>query len=136
MRVNSGKCVHRHFGASIATYQVVLRITIQNEPDTVMLKLEGRISGPWTAELNRAWDSLSPCLGHKKLAVDLCGVSYIDREGRGILAEIYRRTQARFEANTPLTRYFAEEARNTSSNRNGNGNGNGHKNGNEKGAPK
>jgi hypothetical protein len=91
-----------------------------------MLKLEGRILGPWTAELNRAWRSLSPSLEHKKLSVDLCGVTYIDHEGRGILAEIYRRTHARFEANTPLTQYFAEEARNSKGNGNGNGNGHGH----------
>jgi ABC-type transporter Mla MlaB component len=128
LEVTQHPCVRHHFGSSIATYEVVLRITIQNEADKVTLKLEGRISGPWTAELNRAWHSLDPSLERKKLSVDLCGVTYIDREGRGILAEIYRRTHARFEADTPLTRYFAEEAQSS----NGNGNGNG----NEKGASK
>jgi ABC-type transporter Mla MlaB component len=89
----------------------VLRITINDERDKVILKLEGRVAGPWTAELNRTWRSLSPSLKHKELLVDLCGVSYVDQQGRDILAEIYRQNHAQFEANTPLTKYFAEEAR-------------------------
>ncbi len=108
----------------------MLRITIDQETDPVILRLEGRIVGPWTAELDRIWQSLGPSLHKKKLAVDLREVSYIDRQGRGILAEIYRTTHARFEANTPLTQYFAEEAQRSFKN----GNGNGHGKSNEKGA--
>jgi ABC-type transporter Mla MlaB component len=102
----------------------VLRITINEEPDKVMLKLEGRIVGPWAAELDRTWHSLCASLNNKILSIDLCGVSYIDPRGRGVLADIYRQTRARFEADTPLTQYFAQEAQNSSS-RNGNGNGKG-----------
>jgi ABC-type transporter Mla MlaB component len=116
--------VLRHFGSSIATYHDVLRITINEEPDKVMLKLEGRIVGPWTAELDRTWHSLGPSLNDKTLSVDLCGVSYIDRDGRGVLADIYRHTHARFEVDTPLMEYFVQEARDSGS-KNGNGNGKG-----------
>lgn len=115
-------CVRAHFGYSIATHGDVLRITIHEEADNVRLKLEGRIVGPWTAELDRTWHSLVPSLDDKKLSVDLRGVSYIDREGRGILAKIYRQTHAQFETDTPLTEYFAQEAR-TNSFTNGNGKG-------------
>jgi ABC-type transporter Mla MlaB component len=100
-----------------------------------MLKLEGRIVGPWSAELDRAWQGLRPSLTHKKLVIDLCGVTYIDRGGRGILAEMYRQTKAQFQTVTPLTQYFAEEAR-ASSLKNGNGFGNGIGKNNEKGEPK
>ena len=89
----------------------MLRITIHEEATKVMLKLEGRIVGPWTAELDRTWHSLGPSLEGRKLSVDLCGVSYIDREGRGVLADIYRKTQAEFQTDTPLTEYFVQEAR-------------------------
>ena len=89
----------------------MLRITISEQAAKVMLKLEGRIVGPWTAELARTWQSLRPSLAGKKLAVDLCGVSYIDLAGRGVLAEIYRKTQAEFKTDTPLTEYFAREVR-------------------------
>jgi len=94
----------------------VLRITIDDEANPVRLKLEGRVVGPWVAELGRTWHSLSPSLGERKLCVNLCGVSYIDREGRRILADIYRQTQAQFETDTPLAEYFAEEARASSKN--------------------
>ncbi len=94
----------------------MLRITIDDEANPVRLKLEGRIVGPWVAELDRTWNSLSPSLGKRKLCVDLCDVSYIDREGRRILAEMYRQTQAQFETDTPLAEYFAEEARASSKN--------------------
>ena len=97
----------------------MLRITIDNEANPVRMKLEGRITGPWVAELNRTWQSLGASLGNKKLRVDLCGVSYIDHEGRGILADMYRQAQAQFETDTPLTEYFAEEARASSKNGNG-----------------
>ena len=101
------------------------------------MKLEGRISGPWTAELDHTWHSLSSALDKRNLFIDLCGVSYIDREGRGILANIYRQTQAQFEANTPLTRYFAEEARTASfSNIKENSQGNGHASSDVKGEHK
>jgi hypothetical protein len=96
----------------------VLRITIDDEANPVRLKLEGRIVGPWVAELDRAWLSLRPSLGERKLSVDLCDVSYIDREGRRVLAEMYRQTQAQFETDTPLAEYFAEEARASSKNAN------------------
>ena len=103
----------------IATKYVVLRITIDEKENPVRLKLEGRIVGPWVAELARAWQSLGPSLGDRKLLVDLCGISYINAEGRRILAEMYRQTHARFETDTPLTEYFAEEARASSKNGNG-----------------
>ena len=89
----------------------MLRITINEEPKKVTLKLEGRVVGPWVAELDRTWHSLRAPLENKALCIDLCGVSYIDREGRKVLADIYRQTRAQFEADTPLAEYFAEEAR-------------------------
>lgn len=97
----------------------MLRITIDNEANPVRLKLEGRITGPWVAELHRAWQTLGPSLEGKQLCVDLCGVTYIDREGRRVLADMYRQTQAQFETDTPLADYFAEEARGSAKDENG-----------------
>lgn len=88
-----------------------LRISIQDDPEYVILKLEGRVVGPWVEELERAWRPLIPSLGAKKLRIDLRGVSYMDTNGRKILAEIYKQTGADFLADTPMTKYFADEAR-------------------------
>ena len=98
----------------------MLRITIHEEAAKVKLKLEGRIVGPWTAELDHTWHSLGPSLAGRDLSVDLRGVSYVDHDGQGVLADIYRKTHARFQTDTPLMEYFAQEARSDSS-KNGNG---------------
>ena len=75
------------------------------------LKLEGRVTGPWVSEFDRTWRSLAPSLESKKLVVDLCGVIHMDSEARRLLAEIHKKTGADFLADTPMTKYFADEAR-------------------------
>jgi hypothetical protein len=90
---------------------MTLRITVVEEPEATTMKLEGELVGPWVAELNRAWPSLVASLNTKKLRVDLCGIDRIDPDGRHILAEIHRQTGADFLADTPITKYFAEQAR-------------------------
>lgn len=105
----------------IAIHHCVLKITIQEETKTVRLKLEGRIVGPWVAVLDRTWHSLGPSLNGKMLSVDLCEVTYIDRDGRAVLADMYRQAHALFAANTPLTDYFVQEAKSSGLDQNGKG---------------
>ena len=90
---------------------MALKITVNDEPDTATMKIEGRVAGPWVAEFVRTWHALLASLGTKKLRVDLCGISHMDGNGRQVLAEIYKQTGAEFLADTPMTKYFAEEAR-------------------------
>jgi len=94
-----------------------LRITINQDPTTATLKLEGRLAGPWIPECVQAWQSLVPTLGPKKLHVDLCGLTFIDQSGAELLAQIYKKHSAQFLTNTPLTKYFAEQAIRTSAER-------------------
>ena len=91
-----------------------MRISVQEEPKVITLKLEGKLAEPFTTELDRAWRSLVPALGSKLLCVDLCDVTYMDAAGMQLLAEIHRKTNADLVADTPLTKYFAEEARRSS----------------------
>ena len=86
-----------------------LKITIEDRPETLTMKLEGRITGPWSKALRESWDSLRQS-DRKHFVVNLCGVTHVDAAGRQILADIHRQTGARFLADTPLTKYFAEEA--------------------------
>ena len=91
-----------------------MRVTIQDENSHgLILKIEGKISGPHVPELRRAWLELSPSIGPRKFLVDLCGVTHVDESGRDLLAEIHAKTGAEFAANTPLSKYFAEEANTT-----------------------
>jgi anti-anti-sigma regulatory factor len=76
-----------------------------------ILRLDGRVVGPWVQELDRAWRSLMGSPGSKKLLVDLCGVTYADSNGRQVLAEIHQATGAEFKADTPMGQYIAAEAK-------------------------
>ena len=90
---------------------MTLRITINEKPDATTLRLDGRVVGPWVDELDRVWRSLAGGLGSKKFVVDLCGVSHVGLNGRQVLADIHKGTGADFLADTPMTKYFAAEAR-------------------------
>src|ERR1700757_4632619 len=59
----------------------VLRISIQNDTVAATLRLEGKVIGPWARELNRVWSDLKSPLGVKKLHLDLCGVTLVDKSG-------------------------------------------------------
>jgi len=65
---------------------------------------------PMIDELIRTWRDLAPLLGSRKLSIDLRGVTFMDMAGRHLLAEIHSKTGAKFLADTPMTKYFAEEA--------------------------
>jgi anti-anti-sigma regulatory factor len=83
-----------------------------NQPNggTVILKIEGRVFGPNANELDRAWHDLASSLGTRKLSVDLRDVTFVDAIGKRLLAQIHAETGAEFLADTPLTKYFAEQA--------------------------
>jgi ABC-type transporter Mla MlaB component len=87
-----------------------LKITIANAPTALTLRLEGKASGAMVEELRRSWSTLYPELGNRQLVVDLRDVLYVDKAGLEVLADIHRQTGAKFEANSPLTQYFAEQA--------------------------
>ena len=88
----------------------MLKITVQEDRWTHTIKLEGKIGGPWVEELERTWTSLAPSLGWKKLQLDLRGVAFADDKGRKLLREIYHKTHAGFLTDSPLTKYFADDA--------------------------
>jgi anti-anti-sigma regulatory factor len=100
------------------TSQLTLRITVHNNPDSTVIKLEGRIAGPWADELGATWCELAIPLNEKLAAVDLRDVTYVDANGMQILRQIYREKKPAFLTGSPLTESFAEQAsRNTANDR-------------------
>lgn len=91
--------------------QLTLRISIQENEQTIGFILEGRVAGPWVIELKRAWMELIPRLRGRKLSLDLRNVTYTDASGKSVLREIFTRTEADLVASSPLTQYLAEEIR-------------------------
>lgn len=65
----------------------MLRITNQNEKDQVVLRLEGKLAGPWVEVLRDCWkEKSSP--GVQAIQVDLAGVTFVDNAGRALLREM------------------------------------------------
>ena len=73
------------------------------------MKLEGRIAGPWVAELHHAWAEAAPRLASRKLLLDLSDVTYADERGKHVLKQICRQTRAELLTSTPWTQFLAEE---------------------------
>jgi hypothetical protein len=88
---------------------MALRITIDQNAASIAMVLEGRIAGPWAAELDRTWSTLAPSIGTRKLSIDLRNTTYADAVGIRVLHQIYKQTTAEFVTSTPWTEYLAEE---------------------------
>lgn len=75
----------------------------------MVLKLEGRLAGPWVAELGRLWEEKSRTRNGKKIALDLREITFADAEGLRLLRAIHAQSGANLLTGTPWTEYLAEE---------------------------
>ena len=64
----------------------MLRITVQDTPNEVTLKLEGSLAGAWVAELEEAWRDSNSKLAGRVIRVDLTDVDRVDPAGKYLLA--------------------------------------------------
>jgi hypothetical protein len=89
--------------------QKMLRITVEENSKAIVIKLEGRIAGPWAAELDRLWKETAPAVAGRNLFLDLHDTTFADAEGIRALKAIYFQTGATILSGTPWTEYLAEE---------------------------
>ena len=68
----------------------MLRITINDAPDRLGLKLEGKLGGAWVSELEESWRAATASLGNRPLSVDLTGVDCVDAAGKYLLALMHK----------------------------------------------
>jgi hypothetical protein len=87
-----------------------MRVSMTEEAMVAILKVEGRVVGPWATELGRTWHDLWTSTNPKRLRLDIRGVTFADHSGSQIFREIVRVTGADIVADSPLTRYFANLA--------------------------
>ncbi|MFZ0818458.1 MAG: TolC family protein [Candidatus Acidiferrales bacterium] len=66
----------------------MLKITVNHDESLTNLILEGKLAGPWVAELNASWEAEKT--QSSKISVDLGGVTFIDADGRSLLKRIYQ----------------------------------------------
>jgi anti-anti-sigma factor len=94
----------------------MLRVTTTNQDQTIILKIEGKLAGPWVQEVSKVWvdAAQSPRCGY---VVDLRSVTFIDSRGQALLATMSQHG-AQLIAADCLTRNIVDEIkRGSSSNR-------------------
>ncbi len=66
----------------------MLRITTTEANETVTVKLEGKLAGPWADEFARCWRASADIYKSKGLIVDLTSVTYVDNGGKKLLCSL------------------------------------------------
>jgi anti-anti-sigma regulatory factor len=87
----------------------MLRITIHETDDEMAIRLEGRVAGPWVAELGHAWAEATPHLASRQVVLDLRDVTFADLAGKQVLRDIHSQTGARLVASTQWSQFLAGE---------------------------
>jgi hypothetical protein len=64
----------------------MLRITIHDNPRSLMFQVEGRLAGPWVCELEDCWRNTPASQRKPVLLFDLTGMTSIDAVGKEFLA--------------------------------------------------
>jgi len=73
----------------------VLKITTIESESQRRLVLEGKLAGPWVAELKKVWLEAKQSPNGHELVIDLCNVTVITMQAESVLLEI-KREGARF----------------------------------------
>lgn len=68
----------------------MLKITTLVKAKSTVLRLEGRLAGPWVQELELCWDLTVGMTTNHPLSVDLSAVTYVDSEGKDLLKKIHK----------------------------------------------
>ena len=85
----------------------MLRITIIDEPAEQRWNLQGRLSGPWVAQLKSNWEKAHVQNGFRKCVVDLSCVTFVDLDGERVLAAMMK-DGAEFIATGVYTKHVLE----------------------------
>ena len=83
----------------------MLRITAQNTPNQVTLKLEGSLAGTWVLELEDAWRAAS---SDRLLCLDLTAVDQVDSAGKYLLVLLRERGVRLVASGLVMTEIVAE----------------------------
>jgi anti-anti-sigma regulatory factor len=86
----------------------MLKITTLTNHGSTILRLEGRLAGPWVQELERCWDSVVGTTTSRPLTVDLSAVTYVDSDGKDLLKKLHRQG-ANLVASGCLTNCLVQE---------------------------
>jgi anti-anti-sigma regulatory factor len=66
----------------------VLKITTQIDVTRTTIELDGKLAGPWVELLKEWWRKTAG--GNGPVTVLLCDVTFVDEQGKSLLADMYR----------------------------------------------
>ena len=94
----------------------MLRITIAETATEQKWTVEGRLVHPWISELKSTWTRTKTARRERKCVVDLTGVTFIDKSGENVLAELSKQG-AELIATGCYTRHVVDNIERKKSNR-------------------
>ena len=86
----------------------MLRIYIHDQVPVTSFVLEGKLVGPWVKELEKHWESALAAGSSRTMLVDLADVSFIDAEGRALLARMRQKGVRLLSAGVLINAIVAE----------------------------
>ncbi len=67
----------------------MLRITIEEKENVVVLRWEGQLIGSWVADVEQCWRNVFATLGPRSVQVDLSAVHFVDTAGGALLHRMH-----------------------------------------------
>ena len=86
----------------------MLRIYIHDQMPVTSFVLEGKLVGPWVKELEKHWESALAAGSSRTMLVDLADVSFIDDDGRALLARMRQKGVRLLSAGVLINAIVAE----------------------------
>jgi len=68
----------------------MLRIDIHHGAEATSFTLEGKLTGPWVAELENCWHTLISTEPSRAILVQLAAVTFMDSKGKALLTRMCR----------------------------------------------
>ena len=84
----------------------VFKITTQTDVTRTTIELDGKLAGPWVELLKECWRKTAG--GNGPVRVLLCDVTFVDEQGKSLLADMYRHG-AELEADRCMTKAIVEQ---------------------------
>ena len=77
-------------GTHLEVHAVMLRIITQRHDAKLVLRLEGRLQGPWVNELRKCWQHARESTGDEGIRIELVDVGFVDPAAKALLTEMHR----------------------------------------------
>jgi len=90
----------------------MFRITVTRNANATALRLEGRLTGPWVDELERAWRDVAADPATARTCVDITDVTLVSEDGKRLLESMCAQG-ARLKGSSCATRHLVDEIEHT-----------------------